>query len=82
MIGAISFDQDFETAIAAAVVGPPIHALETKIASSKSNFNNFAAIKVTIIFNTTIIKQNTNNKGDSNNIDDIEAGAPITTKNK
>ena len=68
--------------MAAAVVGPPIHALDASMASSKLNLNIVAPKKVTIIFDETIIKQKTNSSGDLKNIDTIEAGAPITTKNR
>ena len=55
MIGAISLDQDLETAMAAAVVGPPIHAFEARIASSKLNLNTLSYL-IQQLLNRIIIK--------------------------
>jgi hypothetical protein len=72
--------QPLAIAIAAAVVGPPIFALEAKMISSMLNFNNFPNPKEKIILTKTIIAQNTNNNGDFSKINGMDAGTPITTK--
>ena len=82
IVGATKRCQPFDTAMAAAVVGPPMFAFDAKIASSMVNPNTFAPKNVTNIFTKTIMAQNTNSNGDFAIIASIEAGIPITTKNK
>ena len=52
------------------------------MASSTVNPKIFAPANVTAIFTKTMIAQNTSNNGDFSMIAPIEAGIPITTKNK
>ena len=63
-IGPTSLDHPFDIAIAAAVVGPPIFALDARIASYKLNLNIFATINVTSMFISTIIPQYKSSNGD------------------
>ena len=74
--------QPFDIAIAAAVVGPPIFALEANIISSKLNLKILPNIKDTNIFIKTTIEQNTKSKGEFFIISVNDAGTPITKKNK
>ena len=80
--GTISSVHPFETAIAAAEVGPPILAFDAMIISSILNLNSFPSTSENIRLTRIIIKANTNNNGDSLRIKVIEAGAPITAKNR
>ena len=72
--------QPFDTAIAAAVVGPPMLALEAIIISSMEKLNILPKMSDTIIFTATIMSANTRRSGDSFIIIGMEAGAPITAK--
>ena len=80
--GTISSVQPFETAIAAAEVGPPTLAFDAIIISSILNLNIFPSISENIRLTRIIMKANTNSNGDSLRIKPIEAGAPITAKNR
>ena len=79
--GTISSVQPFETAIAAAEVGPPTLAL-MQYYSSILNLNIFPSTSENIRLTRIIMKANTNSNGDSLRIKPIEAGAPITAKNR
>ena len=65
----------------AAVVGPPIFALDAMRISSKANPNIFPPIRQNSMFTTTIIRQNTKRSGAFVNISMMDAGTPITKKN-
>lgn len=80
--GTISSVHPFETAIAAAEVGPPTLAFDAIIISSILNLNSFPSISENIRLTRIIIKANINNSGDSLRIKVIEAGAPITAKKR
>ena len=80
--GTISSVHPFETAIAAAEVGPPTLAFDAMIISSILNLNSFPSISENIRLTRIIIQENINNSGDYLRIKVIEAGAPITAKNR
>ena len=74
--------QPLDTAIATAVVGPPMLALEARIISSRLNFNNFPAIRLKSIFTITMIAANKSSNGEFLIIIGTDAGTPITKKNR
>ena len=55
MAGPTSFAQPWEMAMPAAVVGPPMLALEAMMASSRSNLQSFAPTKQNSMLMTTIM---------------------------
>ncbi len=65
-------------AMAGAVAGPPIFALEAIMASSRLNLKILAPINITSIFIATTIPQNINSSGALKIICDMDAGTPIT----
>ena len=82
IMGPIKFFQPFAMASAAAVVGPPILALLARMMSSKFAFITLPARRDVNILNRTMMKTKTNNNGAFETINGMEAGMPMTTKNK
>lgn len=69
-----------EIAIAAAVVGPPMFALEARMISSRLNLKILPKIRVMSILQATMMRAYTNSRGAWVMMLMMEAGAPITAK--
>ena len=82
IIGPTNLVQPLLMAKAAAVVGPPILALQASITSSMLNLNNLPTPMVMAKLMMATMNTNTNNSGALVTIKPIEAGIPMTTKNR
>ena len=65
----------------AAVVGPPMFALDAMRMSSSGKFSIFPPIRQNSILTITMIKQKTKSSGAFVRISMIEAGTPMIKKN-
>ena len=65
MAGPTRRDQPWEMAMPAAVVGPPMLALEAMMASSRSKRSSRAPTKQKTMFTTTMRKVSTSSRGAS-----------------
>ena len=80
--GPISFTHPWDIAMPAAVVGPPILALEARMISSRSNRNSFPPRKQNSMFTSTMIMQNSSRIGALRIRIPMDAGTPMAKKNR
>ena len=74
--------QPWEIAMPAAVVGPPILALEARMMSSRSKCSSLPPTKQNSMFTTTMMAVNASSSGVSVKILDMEAGTPMTNRKR